>query len=274
VTAAPKLSSEFETDRALAARIREPMGAVRLAVQILAGPMARALDQLDEVTRARVQSVLQTLEQSTKQVCDVLAGFPVTDAQAPAANGPLLPKSGTASPKPAAPRASAWVAANGPMRAAGPRNVDVDDLLRKLEIVTVTRSALPVMLSVDAHAGLQAVDAGRELLPTIVALVERATRDSAEARPHARPWTVEVRAFVDPAEILGDEMHVVIEVRHDGTAVRREVIAWLEGSGVEPSAEPALVAAKAVAEAAGGRIEVLGAGTKTAVRVRLPESRA
>jgi hypothetical protein len=257
VTAAPKLSSEFETDRALAARIREPMGAVRLAVQILAGPMARALDQLDEVTRARVQSVLQTLEPSTKQVCDVLAGFPVTDAQAPAANGPLLPTSGTASPKPAA-----------------PRNVDVDDLLRKLEIVTVTRSALPVMLSVDAHAGLQAVDAGRELLPTIVALVERATRDSAEARPHARPWTVEVRAFVDPAEILGDEMHVVIEVRHDGTAVRREVIAWLEGSGVEPSAEPALVAAKAVAEAAGGRIEVLGAGTKTAVRVRLPESRA
>src|SRR5687767_13573659 len=90
VTAAPKLSTEFETERALAARIREPMGAVRLAVQILAGPMARALEQLDEVTRARVQSVLQTLEQSTKQVCDVLAGFPVSESQAPAANGPVI----------------------------------------------------------------------------------------------------------------------------------------------------------------------------------------
>ena len=272
MTAAPKLSSELVTDRALVARIREPMGAVRLAVQILAGPMARALEQLDEVTRARVQSVLQTLEQSTKQVCDVLAAYPVNDAQAPAANGPVI----AAPPaKVAAPRARApMVAANGPMRAAGPRTVDVDDLLRKLEIVTVTRSALPVMLSVDAHAGLQAVDAGRELLPTIVGLVERATRDSAEARPHARPWTVEVRAFVDPAEILGDEMHVVIEVRHDGTAIRREVIAWLEGNGAAPVDEPALVAAKAVAEAAGGRVEVLGAGPKTAVRVRLPESRA
>jgi hypothetical protein len=249
VTAAPKLSPEFEIERPLVARLREPMGAVRLAVQILAGPLQRGLEQLDEVTRARVQSVLQTLEQSTKQVCEILATAPVGQVQAPAANGP-------------APRMSVEKttrAANGPATAS--------------EIVTVTRSSVPMLLMVDAHPGLQAADAGRELLPTVVGLVERAARDSAHARPHARPCTVEVRAFVDPAEILGDEMHVVLEVRHDGTALSPSVRAWLESGGPLPHDEPALVAAKTLADAAGGRLEALGSGTKTAIRVRLPESK-
>ena len=263
MTAAPKLSPEFEIERALVARLREPMGAVRLAVQILAGPLQRGLEQLDEVTRARVQSVLQTLEQSTKQVCEILATAPVVQVQAPTANGP-------------APRMSvekATRAANGPAVASGPRAVDVDELLRRLEIVTVTRSSVPMLLMVDAHPGLHAADAGRELLPTVVGLVERAARDSAHARPHARPCTVEVRAFVDPAEILGDEMHVVLEVRHDGTALSPAVRAWLESGGPTPHDEPALVAAKTLADAAGGRLEALGSGTKTAIRVRLPESK-
>ncbi len=265
MTAAPKLSSEIDNDKTLVARLREPMGTVRLAVQILAGPLQRALEQVDDVTRARVQSVLQTLEESTKQVCDVLATVPVVGVPAPAANGPA--------PKPRMTVEKPMRAANGPSVASGPKAVDVDELLHRLEIVTVTRTAVPMLLMVDAHAGLQAVDAGRELLPTVVGLVERAARDSAEARPHARPCTVEVRAFVDPAEILGDEMHVVIEVRHDGTPLSPTVSAWLEGRANAPEHEPALVAAKALAEAAGGRLEALASGTKTAIRVRLPESR-
>jgi hypothetical protein len=270
VSAARELGGEIEIERALVVRLREPMGAVRLAVQILAGPLSRGLDQLDEVTRARVKSVLQTLEQSTREVCEMLAATPVIDVRAPAANGPSPAVTPIAVSAPS-PR-SAPPAANAMHRAAGPRAVDIDELLRRLEIVTVTRSSLPVLLAVDAHAGLQAADAGRELLPAIVGLVERATRNSAEARPGARPWTVEVRAFIDPAEILGDEMHVVLEVRHDGTPLRREVVAWLEGSGGAPADELALVTAKTVAEAAGGRVEALCAGTKTAIRVRLPES--
>jgi hypothetical protein len=267
VSAAQKLSNEIEIERSVVTRLREPVGAVRLAVQILAGPLSRGIDQLDEVTRARVSSVLQTLEQSTRQVCDILATVPVIDTHAPAANGPApsMP-----APRRKAESATAPPAARQP--GPGPRAVDVDELLRRLEIVTVTRASVPVLLAVDAHAGLQAADAGPDLLATIVGLVERAARDSAQARPHGRPWTVEVRAFVDPAEILGDEMHVVIEVRHDGTPLSRSVVAWLEGGAAAPEGEAPLAAAKALAEAAGGRVEALSAGTKTAIRLRLPES--
>ena len=248
-------SSDAKDTRPWAVRIREPVGAVRLAVQILAGPLRSALDQLDDVSRARVRSVLETLEASTRQLCKLVQQLPPTGLPE-AANDPPPP---LAAPTPSAPP--------GPQHA-----VDVDELLGRVEIVTVTRSSLPVLLAVDAREGLKAADPGRDLLATLVALLERAAADSARARPHARPWTLEIRAFVDPAEVLGDDMHVVLEIRHDGTPLAAEVVAWLDDAGPAPSDEPALLAARDVAQRAGGRLEALCAGSKTAIRLRLPES--
>jgi hypothetical protein len=272
VSAAPDLDAPLQQERAWSVRIREPVGAIRLAVQILAGPLRGALDQLDDVSRARVRSVLDALEASTRQVCELMTELPLLLPVA-ANMGP-----GIVAPAPAPAKARAKAVRPAPPPVVEPppvvsHAVDVDELLRRLEIVTVTRSALPMLLAVDAREGLKAADAGRELLSCLVGLLDRAAKDSARARPGGRPWTIEVRAFLDPAEVLGDEMHVVLEIRHDGTPLHRGVGAWLEGAAEAPSDEPALVAARAVAQGAGGRLEALCAGAKTAIRLRLPESR-
>jgi hypothetical protein len=242
--------------------LRDTASAIRLAVQILRGPYAMLGDG---EMQARAREVLMQLESSTRQLCDLLATVqpPANDAgparaaastedtAAPPRSTPPSATRGRAHPIPrlrdAAP-ASALAAVRPPAAAkataTGPRTLDVNDLLARLELVVGTRAISPLVLTVAAAPKVALAIDGAELLRTLVLMIEDVAPQGGSA---------DVRVFLDPTEDLGDAMDVVFEVRSSTT------------SGA-PTASPAL---RSATEGLGGRLVVRRTSTASALALRL-----
>lgn len=250
--------------------LRDTASAIRLAVQILRGPYAMIGDG---EMQARAREVLMSLEQSTRRLCDLVATVqpPANDA------GPTAAPPVAAAPDPARPSdlaiattsrvlasarttneprpTTAPLAAVKPPSAArtrapatAPRSLDVAELLARLEIVVATRAAAPLDLSVAAPPSIALAVDGAELLRTLVLMIE-------DVVPGDGP--VEVRAFLDPAEDLGDALDVVFEVR--ATASR-----------TPPTASAAL---RAAVDGLHGQLLVRRTNNAAALALRLPSRR-
>ncbi len=251
--------------------LRDTASAIRLAVQILRGPYAMLGDG---EMQARAREVLMQLESSTRRLCDLVATVqpPANDAgpapartasepakepaspvastptpPAPRARGTAIPRLRDATPSSAAlsPVRTAGPKATATPRPAGPRTLDVNDLLARLELVVGTRAASPLVLTVAAAPPVALAIDGAELLRTLVLMVEDVAPQGGSA---------DVRVFLDPTEDLGDAMDVVFEVRSTTTAAA-------------PTASAAL---RTACEGLGGQLVVRRTSTASALALRLP----
>lgn len=252
------------------AALRDASAAVQLAVQMLAGPLAPWRDPAPDPDRVR--DVLRTLEASARRVNAIVGALgragaatmapPVASAVGPAAVSAAVPTQAAANtpPLPTPTRAQ-------PPRPTGPRparsrrvepslvapieiaaSTHVLSLLRALEIDALGRGVH--RLSIHAAVELHADAAADALLPVLVALVaDAAAMGPADA-------TVEVRAFADLADAIGDDMEVVFEVRPDPRVAH--------GSAFRRGATPGLPA--------GARVDVHGSGgrPRACLRVAAP----
>jgi len=221
--------------------LRDTASAIRLAVQILRGPYA-VLGKGE--MQARALEVLQSLESSTRRLCDLVATVqpPANDAGPPPPVAPVESRTTVVAPLAAVVTPAAG--AVRPRPAAGPRSVDVTELLAKLEVVVGTRAAAPLVLSVAAPSQLSVALDGAELLRTLVLMVEDVAPTDGNA---------DVRVFLDPTEELGDAIDVVFEVR-------------ARAGAAAPTASAALCAA---IEGLGGRLVVRRTSTTSALALRL-----
>ncbi|HET6584236.1 MAG TPA: hypothetical protein VFG69_12325 [Nannocystaceae bacterium] len=250
--------------------LRDTASAIRLAVQILRGPYAMIGDG---EMQARAREVLLSLEQSTRRLCDLVATVqpPANDA-GPAASAPVVvaperpqPSApsllasararSTAAPSTPEPRTpSATLSAVRPAAparsraATGPRTLDVAELLARLELVVATRAVAPLDLTVAAPPSIALAVDGAELLRTLVLMIE-------DVAPADGP--VDVRAFLDPTEDLGDALDVVFEVR-------------ASASTTPPVASAAL---RAAVDGLRGQLHVRRTHNGAALVMRLPSGR-
>jgi len=249
--------------------LRDTASAIRLAVQMLRGPFAVLGDT--EV-HGRVRAVLDTLELSTRRLCEIVSTVqppandpppairPVAAAEPPPAAVQRLRETSTSAAalaavpvrsSPASPGAAARP--RGPGRekqgTPQPRTIDVGALLAQLEVIVATRTTCPVVLGISSAPALAVAVDGAELLRALLLMVE----DVAPAG-----GSVDVRTWLDPAEDLGDAMDVVFEVRTATT------------SAAAPTASAAL---RAAADAMSGRLAGRRTGTSTAFVLRLSAAR-
>lgn len=297
------LEQELQLAREIVFDLRNPVGAVRMAVQMLHGPLHKLLQRLDARDRVTVESVLSALDSSTQELCQTVARLqpysgapplsrrraptPVplvavpTQKQAPSVPAPAPPRTGRAT-RPERPERPP-VAAVPDTRAPLPPpdgNVDVGALLSRLEMMVVTRSSLPAMLAVNAGGPLWVKVPGPDLLRSLGYLVENALEAASEADPKGAPWTVEVRAFSDLREVLGDELDVVIEIMDKGGGLPASVRQWcaapltetLPASKKEGGAarNRGLFFVRSLVEGCGGVLDVRRARDHTVVAIRLP----
>jgi hypothetical protein len=180
--------------------LRDAASAVRLAVQMLAGPLAPWNDPAPDPERLR--EIVGALDQATRKLCSL-----VTTLQPSANDRPSTSRIPEPAPTPRTPRSRA------PKRGASPPSTDLDALLHQLELTVLTRADPPVLLSMQSAPGLVAAIDPSTLLQLLVRLVE----DAAALGP-APDTTVTLRAWLDPVEELGDAMEVVLELRPDPRA--------------------------------------------------------
>lgn len=196
--------------------LRDTAGAVRLAVQILDGPLHPGAEP--PPPRERIDEVIATLEQATRRLCGLIdelqpaANDPMPEAEsAPARTQVLAPAREAIAPAKAAP---AQLERRSPRKPNRPTiepgyGAALDPILRALELhVRAPERAIP--LDVTAVVGLRVLGDGDELLRVLVGLVEDAAAPTGA--------TVRLRVWLDPVEDLGDAMDVVFEVRTDGAA--------------------------------------------------------
>ncbi len=251
-----------EQVRQLVHDLRNPVGSVGMAVELLRGPMARALSQVDPVVRAEVTSVLEALSESAAQL-RYLVGT-LQDVAPPS----------TRSLRSGQDRPSLTLVEAAPVRTRPDPVTEVDELLRRLEILTVTRSSIPALLAVDAERGMRVRGAMGELLRALSNLVENAIEATAASDVGEGPYTVELAANRGKDEVF-------IEVRDTGAGLPAEVVAYL----VSPRAEAApsvsskrdggvhgvgLAAVRRIAEDVGGRLEASRVRDQTVMRLILP----
>ncbi len=227
--------------------LRDPAGAVRLAVQLLAGPLRSAIRESSPEEAARVCEVLGALETATAELTRLLA--------------PLGPLSAT----PAADVIPLPGASVGP-----------DALVAAVRQGVRQRCQLPFTVETSVEAGAQPAAEAGDLQVALVGLVENAVESMARRRPGDAPWTVELRVSMALAEELGEEMHVVFEVRDRGDGLPPGVLRWLEdpSSAVTESAPSgpgmSLQLARRVAEGCGGRLVATRVAGGTRMQLRVP----
>ncbi len=225
-------------------RLRDPAGAVRLAVQMLAGPLRAMLPTMDPATERRVEQVLTALDTATSELTALLGP---TSAEPPSSFTPRV------------------------IDGARARPVDVEAMLERVCAAVRQRCALPSTLTTAVESGVQPRISERDLQTALGGLIENAIEASARKRPGHSPWAVELRVYLDAAEELGDEMHVVFEVRDRGDGLPRAVLDWARGGdGGCAEAGMSLQLARRIAEDAGGRLSFTRVSGCTRVCLRVP----
>lgn len=283
-------SEELARMRQLIHDLRNPVGSMSMAVEMLLGPLEAGIDAMDPEMARRVRGTLEAMSESARQM-----RYLVSDLDGLASGTRELVPNAVASecldlrpgaepanevPSPSVPVAATVVPA--PVTRARATRVDVCDLLRRLEILTVTRSALPSLLAVDAQGDLWVEANGPELLRALSNLVENGIEAAARAGEGSGPWTVDVRAYARDGEVR-------IEVHNQGAPLSAEVLAFLEhdlDSGLERPKQPAsskketglhgvgLGVVKRVAEAYGASIRGRSAAGVTVICLALPAAEA
>lgn len=214
--------------------LRDAASAVRLAVQLLNGPLAPWSAPPPDETRMR--EVIGALDQATRRMCKLVTQLQPSANDRPAPMRVVEPAPSPAAAAAPAPVAAAPVAppparprARAEKRAEPPASTEVDAMLHQLEITVVTRSDPPALLSVHVAPGLHVAFDRTVLLHTLARLV-----DDAAALGPAPDTTVSLHAYLDPTEELGDGMDVVFEVRPDPRAPAA-ARAWSQAAPAPPA---------------------------------------
>ena len=238
---------ELEQLRATLDSLRNPAGAVRLAVQMLAGPLRDATRSASAEQASQVAEVLGALETATAELTRLLA--------------PLSGGGGNG---------AAEVIA---MPTSPPL---VERVIEGVRQAVQQRVRLPAAVETSIEAGARPSADAKDLQAALVGLVENAIESMARRRPDASPWTVELRVTLEPTEVLGDAMQVVFDVRDRGDGLPPGVRRWLEDpQGLNAQPAPAgpgmsLQLARRVAEDAGGSLKAARVGGTTRVRLCVP----
>jgi len=252
--------------------LRNPVGSVSMAIEMMLGPLKSSLDAMEPELARRVEGTLNALYESAQQLRHL-----VSDLGRIATGGPSPGPLRTPSPVPsvvALTEEEPVETKEPPVVQARCTEVNIQDLLRRLEILTVTRSTLPALLAVDATSDLTLTANGPELLRALSNLVENAIEASAAASPGPGPWTVAVEAKPD-----GDGL--CIEVRNHGAPLAAELLAWLRAprdSAIPESGKGeglhgvGLRVVRRVAEECGGTLEGGSKKGETTMRLRFPGS--
>lgn len=227
--------------------LRNPAGAVRLAVQLLAGPLRSAIRGSQPEEAARVSEVLGALETATAELTRLLAPLGLNSLE----------------------RSAEVIALPG-------ASLCPQALVAAVRQGVRQRCQLPATLETTVEAGARPVAATQDLQVALVGLVENAMESMARRRPGGAPWTVELRVSLAPAEELGDEMHVVFDVRDCGDGLPPGVRRWLDDpTGATPESAPSgpgmsLQLARRVAEGCGGRLVATRVSGGTRMQLRVP----
>ncbi|MEM6295488.1 MAG: ATP-binding protein [Myxococcota bacterium] len=238
---------ELEALRRTVESLRDPAGAVRLAVQMLAGPLRAAMESAPAEDVARVTAVLEALETSSAQLTELLS--------------------------PGAPPAAAFTPRVVPDGGVVP---DVAALVARAADTATARSPQGATVEVFVEDGVRPRVSERDLSAALAGLLENAMEAVVRRRPDAAPWSVELRVYLDPVEDLGDAMHVVFDVRDRGDGLPGEVLTWLaDETGLAPMHSPcgpglSLQLARRVAESAGGTLSASRVSGTTRLRVAVP----
>ncbi len=233
---------EVERLRATLDALRNPAGAVRLAVQMLAGPLRAAMHAASPEQAATVADVLGALDTATAELTQLLAPL---GAARPAGEVIALPS--------LVPGVEAVVA--GVRRTVG------------------ERVQLPATIESFVEPGLRPDVDAQDLQAALVGLVQNAIESMARRRPNGAPWTVELRATLEP---VGRGAHaVVFDVRDRGDGLPPSVMRWLGDTTPAPEAVGgpgmSLQLARRVAEGAGGTLLASRVSGTTRVRLRVPQ---
>lgn len=277
--------AELGRMRQLIHDLRNPVGSMSMAVEMLLGPLTEGIECMPPELARRVRGTLEAMSESAQQmrylVSDLNGLAAGTHEVAPGQVASEHPEVvGAANIAPADPAPSINPSTLVPAPATRPRatHLEISDILRRLEILTVTRSALPSLLAVDAPEGLWVEANGPELLRALSNLVENAVEASARAGEGMGPWTVDVRAYAREGEVR-------IEVHNRGPALPASVMAYLEhdpASGAHAPDAPlsskkdaglhgvGLGVVKRVATAYEGRVSGCSAAGITVVCLALP----
>lgn len=203
------------------AALRDASSAVQLAVQMLAGPLAPWSDPPPDPERVR--DAVTMLETSARRMNALVAALAPTAVAAPhialrdiveVAIAPALAPAIAAKPG----RTTAARPRKRPVPAPSPiptvTGVLAANVLRDVELALLGRPAAP-RVAIHGGDGLLATGESSAIVAVLVGLVE----DAAALGP--ADAVVELRAFADLADAIGDEMDVVFEVRPDARGVAR-----------------------------------------------------
>ncbi len=228
--------------------LRNPAGAVRLAVQMLAGPLRSVLAGADPGQASQVEAVLGALETATSELTQLLSPLTIT---APSGDAEVI----------SMPQAATCMG----------------EILEGARRTLKRQTRLEHQVVVSAAPGLRPHVSAVDLQTALVGLLHNALEASARRRPADGPWQVELRVTLEPAEDLGDELAVVFEVRDRGDGLPQTVLAWLDDRQCLPANDTlegpgmSLQLARRVAEGAGGHLCARRVGGETRVRLSVPQ---
>jgi len=214
-------AGEFERMNRLAQELRNPVGSLSMAVEMVLGPLRHAMDALSGDDARRVQGTLEAMSESSRQLRQL-----VSDLSTLAGNGreesfePHEPVPCSTIPRDEPVHSQA----DGPAPRPRVSTLDVCDILRRLEIITVTRSAMPALLATDFESDLYVDGNGPEVLRALSSLVDNGVRATSIFEAGPGPWTVDVRAYARDGRVN-------IEVHNRGEPLPEVIGDWLSSRG-------------------------------------------
>lgn len=265
-------AQEVERARALVHDLRNPIGAIALATELLQGPLGKVQTSLERKDAQNLRTILEALSCAVEQAVHLvqaehaqpradlhLVSVPTEAPPAPKAKGPTPAKPAKKAPKKGV--------------------VDVVAMLRKLEILIVTRSSLPALLAVQCSTPLWLSAQGAELMRVLSNLVENGIEASARAKPTHGPWTVNLSC-----ELLEDGACQFV-VENEGDAPGPELFAWLADANPKMGSAPksskpdanlhgvGLSSVRAIIEAHEGQLRAEHKNGRTRFMAWIPASR-
>lgn len=206
---------EVERARMLVHDLRNPIGAIAMACEMLRGPLANVQSQLAPAAARQLRETLEALHCSAEQAVHLVRtehGMrrtpvpPASLARTEKAQSSHLQVVQAPKETPPEPKAS---------------RVEVLALLRKLEILVVTRSSIPALLAIQCATPLWIDAQGAELLRVLSNLIENGIEASAAARAGNGPWTVNLCCTLE------DDDSVRFSVSNEGNSPAEELLTWL-----------------------------------------------